>query len=170
MSILADYHGEVMSMMLNLEIHQMMKLQLISLNLFIECKSELQCLDSGCKCGCQKFLVYFEPFDLTITVSPSLEFTKKKSVVVDLSSDLISIVERLHIIGPCSLQFRPVMESLKEVRVSPIQGESSTCTLSSVPETDRAMHRQGICCLDVRALWRKCPMPCQWSLGSMASP
>jgi len=160
--VLELYHLEVFTMLLTLDreiqFQQMTKLQLISLNLFIECKSELQCLDSGCKCGCQKFLVYFEPFDLTITVSPSLEFTKKKSVVVDLSSDLISIVERLHIIGPCSLQFKPVMESLKEVKVSPIQGNTANCTLPKIPEEDRVMHRPGICCMDVRALWRKCSM------------
>ena len=157
-SILADYHREVMSMMLNLEIHQMMKLQLISLNLFIESKSELQSLDTDGKCDCQRFLAYFEPFHLTIIVSPNVEFTKKKSVVVDLNSELISLVERLHIIGPCSLQFRPVMKNLKEVKVSPIQGNTSACTLSKIREENRLMHTPGMCCMDVRALWHRCPM------------
>ena len=94
---------------------------------------------------------------MTITVLPHIRFTKKKSVVVDLNSEFISLVKKLHIIGPCSLQFRPDMESLKEVTVSPIQGETAACTLLHVPEEDRMMHRQGICCMDVRALWRKCP-------------
>ena len=155
--ILENYHREVSTIMLDREIQlqQMMKLQLISLNLLIEYKNELQSLDTGCKCGCQKFLAYFEPYHLTITVSPFLEFTKKKSVKVDLSSDL---VERLHIIGPCSLQFRPVMESLKEVKVSPIQGNTATCTLPKIPQEDRVMHRPGVCCMDIRVLWRQCPM------------
>ena len=161
MGILRIYHAEVnaTTMMFDREIQfqQMMKLQLISLNLFIERKIDLQSLD-GCKCGCQSFLSYFEPFHLTITVSPFVGFTNKKSVVVDLGRDQISLVERLHIIGPCSLQFRPVMESLKEVKVSPIQGNTATCTLPKIPEEDRAMHRPGICCMDVRALWRQCPM------------
>ena len=145
------YHGD------STEFNQMRKLDLTTLNLFIVKKSDLQCLDTG-SAG-QRFLRYFEPLDLTITVLPFVKFTKKKSVVVDLNSEYISLVKMLHIIGPCSLQFRPEMESLKEVRVSPIQAlESSTCTLPRVPEADRAMHRQGICCMDVRALWRKCPM------------
>ena len=71
MEILENYHREVSTIMLDREIQlqQMMKLQLISLNLLIEYKNELQSLDTGCKCGCQKFLAYFEPYHLTITVS-----------------------------------------------------------------------------------------------------
>ena len=94
---------------------------------------------------------------MSLTVLPHIRFSKKKSVVVDLNSELISLVKKLHIIGPCSLQFRPDMESLKEVKVTPIDGETSTCTLLHLPEEDRVVHKQGICCLDVRALWRKCP-------------
>ena len=56
------------------------------------------------------------------------------------SGDLISLVEKLHIIGPCSLQFRPVMESLKEVKVSPIQGGS------------RAMSPHSVCCLTLSSV------------------
>ena len=160
--VLEDYHRLVTTKMLNGEIQQMIKLQLISLNLFIQSKSDLPRLDTrircDCKCGCEMFLKYFEPFHLTLTVSPFVEFTKKKSVVVDLNSDLISLVERLHIIGPCSLQFRPVMEGLKEVKVSPIQGRTTACTLPNIAEEDRVMHRPGMCCIDVRGLWRKCPM------------
>ena len=160
MEVLEDYHRLVTTMMLDGEIQQMIKLQLTSLNLFIQSKDDLPSLDTGgdCKCGCEMFLKYFEPFDLTITVSPLVEFTKKKSVVVDLNSDLISLVERLHIIGPCSLQFRPVMEGLKEVKVSPIQGNTAACTLPNIPEEDRVKHRPGVCCIDVRTLWHKCPM------------
>ena len=94
---------------------------------------------------------------MSITVMPHIRFTKKKSVVVDLNSEFISLVKKLHIIGPCSLQFRPDMESLKEVKVTPIDGETSTCTLLHLPEEDQVVHKQGMCCLDVRALWRKCP-------------
>ena len=158
MEVLENYHREVTTWMLDGEIQQMVQLQLIHLNLFIERKSDLQSLDTGCKCDCHRFLKYFEPFHLTITVSPFLEFTKKKSVVVDLHSDLVSLVERLHIIGPCSLQFRPVMEGLKEVKVSPIQGNTAACTLPNIPEKERVKHRPGVCCIDVRALWCKCPM------------
>ena len=160
MEVLEDYHRLVTTKMLDGEIQQMIKLQLISLNLFIQSKSDLPSLDTrgDCKCGCEMFLKYFEPFHLTLTVSPFVEFTKKKSVVVDLNSDLISLVERLHIIGPCSLQFRPVMEGLKEVKVSPIQGRTTACTLPNIAEEDRVSHRPGMCCIDVRALWHKCPM------------
>merc|ERR1719432_498289 len=51
--ILENYHREVSTIMLDREIQlqQMMKLQLISLNLLIEYKNELQSLDTGCKCG-----------------------------------------------------------------------------------------------------------------------
>ena len=138
------------------EFNQMRKLDLASLNLFIVHTCDLQHLNTAS--ARERFLRYFEPSDLTITVLPFVTFTKKKSVVVDLNSEYISHVKRLHIIGPCSLQFRPEMESLTEVRVSPIEGESSTCTLPHVPEANRATHRQGICCMDVRALWRKCPL------------
>merc|ERR1712243_283970 len=134
-------------MALHLEIHQMRKLQLISLNLFIGNKFELQSLDTDCK----RFLTDFEPFHLTITVLPYVEFAKMKSVLVDLNSELISLVERLHIIGPCSLQFRPMMKNLKEVKVSPIQGNTSACTLSKIREENRLMHTPGMCCIDVRA-------------------
>ena len=134
MEVLENYHREVTTWLLDGEIQQMVQLQLIHLNLFIERKSDLQSLDAGCKCDCHRFLEYFEPFHLTITVSPFLEFTKKKSVVVNLNSDLVSLVKRLHIIGPCSLQFRPVMEGLKEVKVSPIQGNTAACTLPNIPE------------------------------------
>ena len=80
MEVLETYHIEVTTLMLDGAIQQLMKLQLTSLNLFVESKVDLQSLDTG---GDDNFLKYFEPFDLTITVSPFLEFTKKKSVVVD---------------------------------------------------------------------------------------
>ena len=147
---LRAYHGE------STEFNQMRKLDLATLNLFIVHTCDLQHLHTAS--ARERFLRYFEPSDLTITVLPFVTFTKKKSVVVDLNSEYISHVKRLHIIGPCSLQFRPEMESLTEVRVSPIEGKSSTCTLPRVPEATRATHRQGICCMDVRALWRKCPL------------
>ena len=138
------------------EFNQMRKLDLATLNLFIVEKCDLQYLNTGS--ARERFLRYFEPLDLTITVLPFVKFTKKKPVVVDINSEYISIVKSLHIIGPCSLQFRPEMENLKEVRVSPIQRESPTCTLPRISEANRATHRQGVCCMDVRALWRKCPL------------
>ena len=159
MGVLKNFHRIVNTSRLKgdyTEFRQLKKLDLTSLNLFIVHKSDLPSLDT--ETAWERFLKYFEPFDLTITVLPVVKFTKKKSVVVDLNSEYISLVRRLHIIGPCSLQFRPEMENLKEVRVSPIQRESSTCTLPRIPEANRATHRQGVCCMDVRALWRKCPL------------
>jgi len=157
-AVLKYYQSEVKTMMRSgdpTEFNQLGMLELSSLNLFIEQKSDLQSLDTGSVVD--RFLRYFEPTNLTITVLPHIQFTKKKSVVVDLNYECVSLVKKLHIIGPCSLQFRPDMESLKEVKVTPIQGETSACTLPHVPEEDRMMHRQGTCCMDVRALWRKCP-------------
>ena len=156
---LKNFHGITNTLQLqgdNTEFRQLKKLDLTSLNLFIVHKSDLPSLDT--ESAWERFLKYFEPYDLTITVLPLVKFATKKSVVVDLNGKYISLVKRLHIIGPCSLQFRPEMENLKEVRVSPIQGEFATCTLPHVPEADRGMHRQGMCCMDVRVLWRKCPM------------
>ena len=157
-AVLKYYHNEVNIMRRSgdsTEFNQMKKLELSNLNLFIEQKSDLHYLDTGSTV--HRFLRYFEPTSLTITVLPHVQFIKKKPVVVDLNSDFVSLVKKLQIIGPCSLQFRPEMEILKEVMVTPIQGETAVCTLLHVSEEDQLSHKQGICCLDVRALWRKCP-------------
>ena len=101
MAVLKYYHNEVNIMRRSgdsTEFNQMKKLELSNLNLFIEQKSDLHYLDTGSTV--HRFLRYFEPTSLTITVLPHVQFTKKKHVVVDLNSPFVSIVKKLQSLDP----------------------------------------------------------------------
>jgi len=63
-------------------------------------------------------------------------------------------VEKLVVTGPCTLGLVPVMENLKEIEINP---SSSSCTYWKSREDDRALHRAGLCCVNIGTLFQKCP-------------
>ena len=70
------------------------------------------------------------------------------------------VVERLEIEGPCTANIVPVMKNLKEVVVKPksISNTSSDiCTYWKIKREDRAIHRAGLCCVNLGDTLANCP-------------
>ena len=70
-----------------------------------------------------------------------------------------SYIEKLIVIGPCTFNVFPVMERLKEVTVkfntpSPIHND---CTFWKSKADDRVLHRAGLCCVNMGAVYENCP-------------
>jgi len=68
-----------------------------------------------------------------------------------------SFVEKLVVVGPCTLNLVPVMEKLKEVEVKPDSIAPSSCTYWKSKQDDRSLHRAGICCVNIGNLYKNCP-------------
>ena len=71
-----------------------------------------------------------------------------------------SHVEKLVVTGPCTFNIFPVMKKLKEVVVKlklSYWGYSSRCTYWKCKEDDKMLHRHGLCCVNVGAVFHNCP-------------
>jgi len=71
-----------------------------------------------------------------------------------------SYVEKLVVNGPCTFNICPVMENLKEVVVELKNchwGYGYSCSYLKCKEDDRRLHRHGLCCVNVGAVFRNCP-------------
>ena len=68
-----------------------------------------------------------------------------------------SYVEKLVVSGPCTLNIFPVMERLKEVVVNKDTSVPDHCTYWKSKADDRQLHRAGLCCVNVGAVYENCP-------------
>jgi len=68
-----------------------------------------------------------------------------------------SFVEKLVVVGPCTLNLVPVMGKLKEVEVKLDSAASSSCTYWKSRQDDRTQHRAGLCCVNIGNLYENCP-------------
>ena len=73
-----------------------------------------------------------------------------------------NVVERLEIEGPCTVNIVPVMKNLKEVIVKPkpeasINSTGEVCTYWKSRSADRAIHRAGLCCVNLGSTYANCP-------------
>jgi len=67
-----------------------------------------------------------------------------------------SYVEKLVVSGPCTLNIFPVMERLKEVVVN-LDAVLDHCTYWKSKADDRQLHRAGLCCVNIGAVYENCP-------------
>jgi len=73
-----------------------------------------------------------------------------------------SVVEKLEIEGPCTVNIVPDMENLREVIVKPrpessSNGLSKVCTYWNSRSDDRFIHRAGLCCVNLSTTYAMCP-------------
>lgn len=66
-------------------------------------------------------------------------------------------VEKLVVTGPCTMGLVPVMENLKEIEIIPESFPPTSCTYWRSKEDDRALHRAGLCCVNIGTLYQNCP-------------
>ena len=82
----------------------------------------------------------------------------RKSIEKILTSNA---VEKLEIEGACTVNIVPVMSNLKEVVVRPKPKSSNSpgelCTYWKSKREDRAIHRAGLCCVNLGATYANCP-------------
>jgi len=67
-----------------------------------------------------------------------------------------SIVEKLVVDGPCTMNVVPVMENLKVVEVM-LDSLPNSCTYWRSKLDDRVLHRDGLCCVNIGTMFDKCP-------------
>eukprot|EP00092_Neocalanus_flemingeri_P044018 GFUD01048671.1.p1 GENE.GFUD01048671.1~~GFUD01048671.1.p1 ORF type:complete len:348 (-),score=80.29 GFUD01048671.1:135-1178(-) len=69
-----------------------------------------------------------------------------------------SYVEKLVLTGPCTFDLFPVMERLKEVVVNlETSLLDNNCTYWKSRIDDRGLHRAGLCCVNIGAVYENCP-------------
>jgi len=68
-----------------------------------------------------------------------------------------SIVEKLVVEGPCTLNLVPVMSKLKVVEVKLDPSPLDSCTYWKSKQDDRNLHRHGLCCVNFGTMFEKCP-------------
>jgi len=86
--------------------------------------------------------------------APVLKVTVMKEMKLKFNKVLKNkFVEKLLVTGPCTLGLVPVMENLKEIEINP----SSSCTYWKSRPDDRALHRAGLCCVNIGLLFQTCP-------------
>jgi len=73
-----------------------------------------------------------------------------------------SVVEKLEIEGPCTVNIVPDMKNLREVIVKPRSESSSNglgkvCTYWKNRSDDRVIHRAGLCCVNLSTTYGMCP-------------
>ena len=96
------------------------------------------------------------PTNLAIIVLPHVAVARKMRVEAS-SAFPFPHVEKLGIIGPCSLDFRLATPRLREVTTASWES-AAPCTSTRLPAWDRATHRGGSCGVDVRWAWGNCPL------------
>ena len=70
-------------------------------------------------------------------------------------------VEKLVVTGPCNFNIFPVMEKLKEVVVEIVPGllpfdPQFNCSYLKSKLDDKSLHRQGLCCVNIGAVFENC--------------
>jgi len=94
---------------------------------------------------------------LTASCAPILKLTILSETRMSVEKKLISsVVERLEIEGPCTVNIVPVMRNLKEVVVKP-KSTDELCTYWRIKREDRAIHRAGLCCVNIGSTYLNCP-------------
>jgi len=68
-----------------------------------------------------------------------------------------SFIEKLVVTGPCTSMVFPVMESLKVVDVNLDSSTPNICNYWRSKNGDRDVHRAGLCCVNVGAVYENCP-------------
>jgi len=71
-----------------------------------------------------------------------------------------SHVEKLIVTGPCTFNVFLMMEKLKEVEVNMKPSNlasGNNCTFWKSKVDDRRLHRAGLCCVDIGAVYQNCP-------------
>ena len=92
-----------------------------------------------------------------------LKLTFLSETIKQIEKKLTSnVVERLEIEGPCTVNIVPVMKNLKEVIVKPkpeasINSTGEVCTYWKSRSADRAIHRAGLCCVNLGSTYANCP-------------
>ena len=69
-------------------------------------------------------------------------------------------IEKLIVTGPCNFNIFPVMERLREVMVkvdTTALHNNSECIYWKSHADDRVLHRAGLCCVNMRAVFKNCP-------------
>jgi len=90
--------------------------------------------------------------------APVLKVTVMKDMKRQVSKVLKNkYVEKLVVIGPCTLNLVPIMENLKEVEIIPESFPPSSCTYWRSRQEDRALHRAGLCCVNIGTAYQNCP-------------
>jgi len=74
-----------------------------------------------------------------------------------------SVIERLHISGPCTFNALLYMQNLKEVTYEPLYlfdrfHETEKCHHWTTRPGDRSIHREGLCCVDFSPVLKWCPV------------
>eukprot|EP00092_Neocalanus_flemingeri_P008963 GFUD01009644.1.p1 GENE.GFUD01009644.1~~GFUD01009644.1.p1 ORF type:complete len:460 (+),score=96.16 GFUD01009644.1:81-1460(+) len=96
---------------------------------------------------------------VTATKAPVLKVT----VVAETRRQVNKIfknshVEKLVLTGPCTFNIFPVMERLKEVVVNlETSLLDNNCTYWKSRIDDRGLHRAGLCCVNIGAVYENCP-------------
>ena len=71
-----------------------------------------------------------------------------------------SFIEKLIVTGPCTFNVFPVMEKLKEVTVkfdTTSINNNIECIYWKSKVDDRVLHRAGLCCVNMGAVYENCP-------------
>ena len=124
--------------------------KLIKLCLFACTKDDLVAAPRLCGFG--------RPTNLVIAVLPHVTIARKIKVVASTLSPFQDI-EKLWIVGPCSLDFRLATPRLREVTTATWpRVAASPCTSSRLPADERRIHRSGSCGMEVRWAWGRCPL------------
>jgi len=69
-------------------------------------------------------------------------------------------IEKLIVTGPCNFNIFPVMERLREVMVkvdTNALNNNDECIYWKSQADDRVLHRAGLCCVNMRAVYKNCP-------------
>ena len=106
----------------------------------------------------QTFLIEYLP-RLEAVVAASKAPVLKLTVVTESRHPVNKIlknsfIEKLIVTGPCTFNLFPVMERLKEVTVI---FNTTFCTYWKSKADDQFLHRAGLCCVNMGAVYEKCP-------------
>jgi len=128
--------------------------KLLSLHLIACTKDDLFAVLGMCGFAVLGMCGFGRPIKLVITVMPHVTVARKMKVEASALSSFPDI-EKLEIVGPCSLDFHLESPRLREVATA---AWATTCTHTRLPAGDRRIHRSGSCGMDVRWAWGKCPL------------
>jgi len=107
-----------------------------------------------------QYLFYYFRMQSVVAASkaPVLKVTVMKEMKRQFNKVLKNkYVEKLVVTGPCTLGLVPIMENLKEIEINPESFPPSSCTFWRSRQDDRALHRAGLCCVNIGALYQNCP-------------
>ena len=95
------------------------------------------------------------------TKAPVLKLTVKYQSFYSVKKVLKnSFIEKLIVTGPCTFNVFPVMEKLKDVTVkfdTTSINNNADCIYWNSKADDRVLHRAGLCCVNMGAVFENCP-------------